>query len=139
MRTAAAYISKLKTEVLGRTYKVQSTNNRLETNNIYRGRTECKAIDYTQIIYTENQKCGCVARIVTKLIYHGGNSTLSGSKTLDGGTPLRSGSTILNAGSLPPPVVSVFFGGDPSMSGSVILNGGNPGSSGIKPMNGGSP
>ena len=139
MRTAAAYISKLKTEVLGRTYKVQSTNNRLETYSIYRGRTECKAIDYTQIVYKENQKCGCVARIATKLIYHGGNSIISGSKILDGGTPLRSGSAMLDAGTLLPPVVSVFFGGSSSMSGSVILNGGNTVSYGIKVMNGGSP
>lgn len=140
MRTAAAYISKLKADVLGRTYKVQSTKNRLETNSIYRGKTECGPIDYTQIVYKENQKCGCIsASFIPISTYHGGDCMASGSKISDGGSPFFSGSTILNAGSLLRPKISIFYGGSSSLAGSIMMNGGNPDSVGTKLMDGGSP
>jgi len=57
MRTAAAYISKLKAQALGRTFKVQDTNHRALTSTLYRGAAGCAPVDYAQLDYKEICSC----------------------------------------------------------------------------------
>jgi hypothetical protein len=104
MRTAAAYISKLKNEARGRTYKVQDTNHRLFTTTLYRGAIGCGPVDYTEIDYIEVCKCDYIGtfrnpipqRIVT--ILDGGSPSNPGPLIIDGGSPLMSGAAIVDGG-----------------------------------------
>ena len=82
MRTAAAYISKLKAEALGRTYKVQDTNHRLFTSTLYRGAAGCGPVNYDQIEYVETCKCDYIGPAkkytppsLRTAIYDGGNAS----------------------------------------------------------------
>jgi len=99
MRTATAYISKLKAEALGRTYKVQDTNHRLFTTTLYRGAAGCGPVNYDQIEYVEACKCDYIgpAKVYVPsrvpdninpsraLIYDGGTARSSGARIIDGG------------------------------------------------------
>ena len=105
MRTAAAYISKIKNEAFGRTYKVQDTNHRLFTSTLYRGAVRCGPVDYTEIDYVEPCKCDYLGPAVRapkppSIIdtIDGGTPGSSGFMVLDGGTALRPGSTIIDGG-----------------------------------------
>jgi hypothetical protein len=111
MRTAAAHISKLKSEALGRTYKVQDTNHRLFTSTLYRGAAGCGPVDYTQLDYVE--PCLCEYLQYTPPFVKGGIRPIPISFILDGGTPNRLNNTILD-------------GGNPSASGNKLLDGGKP-------------
>jgi hypothetical protein len=110
MRTAAAYISKLKAEALGRTYKVQDTNHRLFTSTLYRGSAGCGPVDYTQLDYVEPCLCEYLVYSAGK---KGGIRPNPVKKILDGGVPNRLNNTIKD-------------GGNPSNSGSKVLDGGKP-------------
>jgi hypothetical protein len=114
MRTAAAYISKLKSEALGRTYKVQDTNHRLFTSTLYRGAAGCGPVDYTQIDYVEVCKCDYIGTAPRPrhipppppppppppmpTILDGGSPFGSGFTLIDGGSPLISGPTVIDGG-----------------------------------------
>ena len=99
MRTAAAYISKLKAENLARTFKVQDTNHRLFTSTLYRGAAGCGPVDFTQLEYVEPCLCEYIgsaprAPIIMKKPritgYDGGTPSFSGP-IIDGGSVLSSG------------------------------------------------
>jgi len=107
MRTSAAYISKLKNEALGRTYKVQDTNHRLFTTTLYRGAAGCGPVDYTQIDYVEICRCDYIGPAFKS------RNPITLINTLDGGSPYASGRLIID-------------GGTPFMSGSAIIGGGKP-------------
>jgi hypothetical protein len=107
MRTINAYISKLKNEALGRTYKVQDTNHRLFTTTLYRGAAGCGPVDYTQIDYVEPCRCDYIGPASKS------HNAIPLINTLDGGSPYASGSLIID-------------GGTPFMSGSAIIGGGKP-------------
>jgi hypothetical protein len=106
MRTAAAYISKLRAENLGRTFKVQDTNHRLFTSTLYRGAIACGPVDFTQIDYIEPCLCSYLgpakrAPIQPETvfnIYDGGNPSSITSTAIDGGSVQSSGTTILDGG-----------------------------------------
>jgi len=104
MRTAAAYISKLKTEALGRTYKVQDTNHRLFTTTLYRGAAGCGPVDYTQLDYVPVCECkylGPASRNIIPFrpsVYDGGTVINSGLVILDGGSPINGGEQIIDGG-----------------------------------------
>ena len=112
MRTAAAYISKLKSEALGRTYKVQDTNHRLFTSTLYRGAAGCGPVDYTQIDYVEVCKCEYIGPAPKPYqapppppppppiptILDGGSPFRSGPTLIDGGSPVISGPTVIDGG-----------------------------------------
>ena len=104
MRTAAAYISKLKAEALGRKYKVQDTNHRLFTTTLYRGAAGCGPVDYTEIDYIEPCRCdyiGSAAKTPLPILIStldGGSSFKPGSLIIDGGSPYESGPTLLDGG-----------------------------------------
>lgn len=105
MRTATAYISKIKAETLGRTFKVQDTNHRLFTSTLYRGAAGCKPVDFTEIDYVEPCRCDYVGPAPRAVIQRtiisvidGGSSAASGLPVRDGGTPYRSGQTIIDGG-----------------------------------------
>jgi len=91
MRTAAAYISKLKAESLGRTYKVQDTNHRLFTSTLYRGAAGCGPVNYDQLEYVEPCRCDYVGPakrgkfVPLPSIYDGGQPNNPGVPILDGG------------------------------------------------------
>ena len=103
MRTASAYISKIHAEALGRNYKVQDTNHRLMTFNVYRGAAGCGSINYSQIRFINTCKVPrinqppCVEPIPIIRTYFGGTPSSSGP-LLFGGTPPSSGPRILNGG-----------------------------------------
>jgi hypothetical protein len=103
MRTATAWISKLKSETLGKTFKVQDTNHRKMTGSEYRGTAMCGPINYTQIEYSDircKRRIGlppCPSPIVYS-IYDGGIPSQSGPHILDGGTPSNASNTILDGG-----------------------------------------
>jgi len=106
MRTSSAWISKLKSEALGRNYKVQDTNSRLMTNTAYRGASGCGAIDYNPITYViqqcsirrgiGHQQCGVAVSVHTE--YDGGDPYTSGNSILYGGSSGSSGRTTLDGG-----------------------------------------
>ena len=111
MRTAAAYISKLKSEALGRTYKVQDTNHRLFTSTLYRGAAGCGPVDYTEIDYIEPCKCDYIGLSPKAPIppppippppmpttLDGGSALTSGPFIKDGGSTTGSGPTIIDGG-----------------------------------------
>jgi hypothetical protein len=110
MRTAAAYISKLKSEALGRTYKVQDTNHRLYTSTLYRGAAGCGAVDYTQLDYVEPCLCEYLEYIPNTVK---GVRPIPILRILDGGVPNRLNSKFID-------------GGNPSRSGGILLDGGKP-------------
>ncbi len=99
MRTAAAYISKIKPEALGRTYKVQDTNHRLFTTTLYRGAAGCGPVNYDQLEYVEPCLCDYIGPAKTfnlpitptpnipvrPLIYDGGSARNGGGRIIDGG------------------------------------------------------
>jgi hypothetical protein len=91
MRTAAAYISKLKAEALGRTYKVQDTNHRLFTTTLYRGAAGCGPVNYDQIEYVEPCNCNYIGPakktnfLSPRIVYDGGTARNPGVQVLDGG------------------------------------------------------
>ena len=82
MRTASAYLSKLKAENQGRTYKIQDTNHRVNASTLYRGAAGCGALNPSQIEYP--RVCPCtylgpakqfdVKRTPKCIIYDGGNA-----------------------------------------------------------------
>jgi hypothetical protein len=111
MRTAAAYISKLKSEALGRTYKVQDTNHRLFTSTLYRGAAGCGPVDYTQIDYVEACKCEYIGSAINFNKYP---------------PP-------------PPPIPTILDGGSPYNSGTIIVDGGSPSGSTSSLVDGGIP
>ena len=103
MRTAAAYISKLKAEALGRTFKVQDTNHRLFKSTLYRGAAGCGPVNFEQINYEEVCKCDYIGpalraprRRITE--YDGGTSFAPGIPIIDGGSPYGSGPTLIDGG-----------------------------------------
>jgi hypothetical protein len=53
MKTAAAWIYKTHSELLGRTFKVQDTNHRLMTGIAYRGAAMCSPLSYAEIMYQD--------------------------------------------------------------------------------------
>jgi 7-keto-8-aminopelargonate synthetase-like enzyme len=107
MRTSTAYISKLKNEALGRTYKVQDTNHRLFTSTLYRGAAGCGPVDYTQIDYIELCRCDYIGLSPRP------PKPPAAINTIDGGSPMMSGSIVLD-------------GGSPMTSGSIVIDGGKP-------------
>lgn len=82
MRTAAAYLSKLKAENQGRTYKIQDTNHRVNASTLYRGAAGCGPLNPTQIEYPRVCPCtylGPAKQYDVKpkqlcIIYNGGNA-----------------------------------------------------------------
>jgi len=119
MRTAAAYLSKMKAEALGRTFKVQDTNHRAFTSTLYRGAAGCGPVDYTQIEYRE--LCGCKYIGPARNPFGPGPPNPVGRQTLDGGFPDNG---VLSGGS--PDTVNTsqqYSGGSPSGSGSTVLSG----------------
>ncbi len=103
MRTGAAYISKLKNEALGRTYKVQDTNHRLFTSTLYRGAAGCGPVDYTQIDYIEPCNCKYIGHsprppLPRPSIIDGGSPSNPGLQVIDGGTPDQAGPTLIDGG-----------------------------------------
>jgi hypothetical protein len=106
MRTAAAYISKLKAENLARTFKVQDTNHRLFTSTLYRGAAGCGPVDFTQLNYVEPCLCDYIGLSpgapkepkAPPTGYDGGTPSSSGPDFLSGGFPVGSGSTIIDGG-----------------------------------------
>lgn len=107
MRTATAYISKLKAENLARAFKVQDTNHRLFTSTLYRGAAGCGPVDFTQIEYVEPCLCEYIGS-APKAPFILKKPRIS---NYDGGIPSYSG--------------PVLDGGSVTSSG-IILNGGNP-------------
>jgi hypothetical protein len=97
MRTAAAWIYKSHSEILGKTFKVQDTNHRLMTGIAYRGTAICAPLDYAELFYEEakiRNKC-CSQTIIPPIppppfpvysILDGGNEETEGILILDGGT-----------------------------------------------------
>jgi len=107
MRSSAAYISKLKAEALGRTYKVQDTNHRLFTSTLYRGAAGCGPVDYTQLEYVEacfceylvyGNKFGSKPPVPNPKIIDGGSVTRVTNITIDCGIPQKAGSKIVDGG-----------------------------------------
>jgi hypothetical protein len=143
MRTAAAYLSKMKAEALGRTFKVQDTNHRAFTSTLYRGAAGCGPVDYTQIEYRDICECRYIGPArnpfgpgplnpVRRRILDGGfpdNGVLSGgfpdttntSQQYSGGSPAASGPTVLNGNNQR----DVLNGGAVNGSSSAIFDGGN--------------
>jgi hypothetical protein len=111
MRSSAAYISKLKAEALGRTFKVQDTNHRLSTSTLYRGAAGCNAVDYTQLEYVE--PCLCDYLEYNSANFKGGIRPIPIPRILDGGVPNRLNNRFLE-------------GGNPTTSGNKVLDGGKP-------------
>jgi hypothetical protein len=82
MRTATAYLAKLKAENQGRTYKIQDTNHRVNASTLYRGAAGCGALNPAQIEYP--RVCPCtylgsakqfdVKPVLKCIIYDGGNA-----------------------------------------------------------------
>jgi hypothetical protein len=107
MRTVAAYISKLKNEALGRTYKVQDTNHRVFTSTLYRGAAGCGPVDYTEIDYIEPCKCDYIGSAIVN------NPKKLVISVIDGGSPASPGAPLID-------------GGSPDMSGMIVLDGGKP-------------
>ena len=148
MRTAAAYISKIKREVLGKTYKVQDANHRLFTTTLYRGAAGCGPVDYTQLNYVEPCLCdyiGPAKRYIPppppppkpcRDTIDGGIAAASGDILIDGGSALRPGSHIIDGGN-PGICARTFDGGNPSNSGIYIVDGGRSRSSGTIFVDGG--
>ena len=97
MRTAAAYISKLKAQALGRNFKVQDTNHRAFTSTLYRGAAGCGPVNYDQLEYVEPCICNYIGPAKR-------NSSRPRREIYDGGTPSGSGPVIIDGG-------SVFSGG----------------------------
>jgi len=144
MRTAAAYISKIKREVLGKTYKVQDANHRLFTTTLYRGAAGCGPVDYTQLNYVEPCLCDHIgpankyippAKLERDTI-DGGTSAASGILVIDGGNALISGNHIIDGGT-PEPCPRKLDGGNPTSSGTSIIDGGNSRYSGSFLIDGG--
>jgi len=110
MRTAAAYISKIKGELLGKTYKVQDANHRLFTTTLYRGAARCGPVDYTQLDYIEPCRCEYIGLSIIapicppippppkQTIIDGGSPSNSGIPIIDGGNPSTAVTTILDGG-----------------------------------------
>jgi len=100
MRTAAAYISKLKAEALGRTFKVQDTNHRLFTSTLYRGAAGCGPVNFEQINYEEVCKCDYIGPAKrtnperVRPIYDGGTPSGSGPWIIDGGSVFSDGRVV---------------------------------------------
>jgi hypothetical protein len=106
MRTAAAYISKLKAQALGRNFKVQDTNHRAFTSTLYRGAAGCGPVNYTQLNYVEVCKCDYIGPAkrfnpsitpnipVLPLIYDGGTPSGSGPWIIDGGSVISGGRVV---------------------------------------------
>lgn len=121
MRTAAAYLSKLKAEALGRTFKVQDANHRAFTSTLYRGAAGCGPVDYTQIEYRELCGCSYLGPSRDKFGIQLEPPRPTGRAILDGGTP-ESG--VLSGGfSDTVYAPNHYSGGSPSGSGPTILNG----------------
>ena len=95
MRTASAYIYKLKNETKGKTFKVQDTNHRLMTGTIFRGSAGCGPVDFTPIFYSND----CCIRPPPVTTLYGGNPYGSGPNIYHGGTPFGSSPPILYGGS----------------------------------------
>lgn len=144
MRTAAAYISKIKREVLGKTYKVQDANHRLFTTTLYRGAVGCGPVDYTQLSYVEPCLCDYIGPakrqpIIYRLpsdIIDGGSSSASGKVIIDGGSAKSAGVHIIDGGNVGACARSVD-GGNSSNSGTYIIDGGTSRSSGTILVDGG--
>lgn len=147
MRSAAAYISKIKREVLGKTYKVQDTNHRLFTTTLYRGAVGCGPVDYTQLIYVEPCLCDYIGPAKRRPIVSpppkpcrdtidGGIPFASGVAVIDGGNAFTPGSQIIDGGK-PFVCVRIFDGGQSRSSGIYIVDGGSSLSSGTFLVDGG--
>jgi hypothetical protein len=147
MRTAAAYISKIKREVLGKTYKVQDTNHRLFTTTLYRGAIGCGPVDYTQLNYVEPCLCDYIGPAKNPPIagpppkpcrdtIDGGTSVASGVPIIDGGNASRPGSQIIDGGT-PGVCARIFDGGKSLKSGVYVVDGGRSRSSGTFLVDGG--
>jgi hypothetical protein len=108
MRTAAAYISKLKAEALGRTFKVQDTNHRLFTSTLYRGAAGCGPVNFTQLEYVEPCLCSYLGPAKRE-------RPARVPRILDGGSAIRSGPDIVDGGSVVRvvPIRTVIDGGIP--------------------------
>ena len=99
MRTASAYIYKLKNNTKGRTYKVQDTNHRLMTGAIYRGAIGCGPVNFDEIVYSINGCCNTVPYNANITVLYGGSPDGSGYIVYHGGTPSGSQEPILFGGS----------------------------------------
>lgn len=92
MRTASAYLAKLKAENQGRTYKVQDTNHRANASTLYRGAAGCNALNPAQIEYPFICPCTYlgparnynVKATSSCVIYEGGNASSEFSIILNG-------------------------------------------------------
>jgi hypothetical protein len=145
MRTAAAYISKIKREVLGKTYKVQDANHRLFTTTLYRGAVGCGPVDYTQLIYVEPCLCDYIGPAKRynppppkpcRVDIDGGTSSASGQPVIDGGNTEFAGVHIIDGGNSGG-CSRIFDGGNSSDSGFYIIDGGDSQSSGTFLVDGG--
>ena len=98
----SAYTSKLKSEVQGRTYKIQNEQHSLNPLNSYRGAAGCGKQNYQSINYIQRQNCCIIPKlnivILLNNILDGGSPSSSLGKILDGGSPLNSGLKNLNGG-----------------------------------------
>ena len=130
MRTAAAWIYKSHSEVLGKTFKVQDTNHRLMTGIAYRGAATCTALDYEELMYEDATRFNkCCSRIYTPQpvpllsILDGGNEETVGTIILDGGNFDVRNPFILRGGIITN-IITTLSGGLPNSSYSTIINGG---------------
>lgn len=130
MRSVAAYTSKIKSESLGRAFKVQDTDDRVTTDSLYRGAAGCGALSYEQLIY--KRPC-CVRRPYIPPFF------LVFSRFLDGGNPVTSGPVLADGGNVTRPINS-YIGGTLTFSGGTATSAPGPiVSGGIGPTVGGTP
>jgi len=141
MRTAAAWIYKTHSEVLGKTFKVQDTNHRLMTGIAYRGAAMCNPLNYAEIMYQDivslKKCCGNVEQVIEQRIapaieifepedltevtsFSGGNLYMTGRLTLNSDILNELSESILDGG-----VNGTFMrGGTVDTTDQQIFNGG---------------
>ena len=89
--SASAFTSKVRSNALGRTFKVQNNNSTVTTNPVFTGAAGCNKLRYGKIYYKDSQCCELPVQI---LIYSGGTPFFTGPNTLSGGTPSYTGNTL---------------------------------------------
>ena len=77
--SASAFTSKVRSQALGRTFKVQNNNSTVTTNPVFTGAAGCNKLRYGKIYYKDSQCCELPIQI---LIYSGGTPFFTGPNTL---------------------------------------------------------
>jgi hypothetical protein len=147
MTNSSAYLSKIKSQVTGRAFKVQNSKNSLATDSANRGVAACGPLNYTEIVYTIElcrlqklyqpyPRCIPASPIIPvphSYIINGGNIAIANgglagtvptnsANVLNGGTSTRGGSVVLNGGNMQ----IILNGGTPTSTPPITLNGGSP-------------